>query len=199
MEKLKLMDELINVLDEIAEELSKPSKLDIANAGIGIISIILTVVVLWYNHRSIKLTQRSVRQAINLQLYEKRLEYYSQLPKDNAFKEVPLGLKIVYSDEIYNLYKETSHLCETKVQLIEEFYLVFSFVDGKIKPFWNICDEQFQKYIDHLDLCLKGCNIDKRNSLLKHKQESEKIQRELKKYTVLEDKMQNILRNSLDK
>ena len=100
------MDELINVLDEIAEELSKPSKLDIANAGIGIISIILTVVVLWYNHRSIKLTQRSVRQAINLQLYEKRLEYYSQLPKDNAFKEVPLGLKIVYSDEIYNLYKE---------------------------------------------------------------------------------------------
>ena len=50
------MDELINVLDQIAEELSKPSKLDIVNAGIGIISIILTVVVLWYNHRSVSYT-----------------------------------------------------------------------------------------------------------------------------------------------
>ena len=70
MEKWKLIDnELVQAVQRITEELSQTSGWDIAGVIIGGIGTILTIVVLWYNHKSIELTQRSIRQAIDLQLF----------------------------------------------------------------------------------------------------------------------------------
>ena len=84
-------------LIEAIRELGKTSPWDIASVVIGIIGTLLTLVVLYYNHKSIKLTQKTMQQAISLQLYEKRLELYSGLLGDNAFEKAPLELKIVFS------------------------------------------------------------------------------------------------------
>lgn len=60
---------------EAIRELGQTSCWEKASVIIGGISILLTLVVLWYNHKSIKLTQQTMRQAINLQLYEKEWNY----------------------------------------------------------------------------------------------------------------------------
>ena len=59
----------MQAVQRITEELSQTSGWDIAGVIIGGIGTILTIVVLWYNHKSIELTQRSIRQAIDLQLF----------------------------------------------------------------------------------------------------------------------------------
>ena len=106
-----------------------------------------TIAVLWYNHRSIRLAQYSVQQAINLQLYEKRLALYTDLSKSDAFKESPIELKIVYSEIIYNSHKQIVDLCNQKAELINDLYILATFTDGRVDPCWNICEAEFEKYI----------------------------------------------------
>ena len=84
--------ELVRAIQQISEELGKTSGWDIAGVVISGISVILTVAVLAYNHKAIKLTQQSVQQAVNLQLFEKRLELYNAISGDQAFYDVPLSL-----------------------------------------------------------------------------------------------------------
>lgn len=157
-----------------------------------------TVLVLWYNHRSISLTQRSVQQAINLQLYDKRLELYTALSRDDAFKEAPLEVKIVYSDIIYTLYKQISDLCNQKADLMDELYLLTAFIDGKDEPCWNVGEEQFQKYMKQLDLCIKGQDGHRKDSLIHHKNESQKVQDQIRsKYRTLESMMRMVLNDSI--
>ena len=159
-----------------------------------------TIVVLWYNHRSISLTQRSVQQAINLQLYEKRLELYTALSRNDAFKDTPLEVKIVYSDIIYSLYKKISDLCSRKASLMDELYILTSFADGRAEPCWNVGEEQFEKYLRQLDLLVKGCDACQKESLMKHKKESQDIQTEIQKsYRFLEKSMRMILNDSIGK
>ena len=159
-----------------------------------------TIVVLWYNHRSISLTQRSVQQAINLQLYEKRLELYTALSRNDAFKDTPLEVKIVYSDIIYSLYQKISDLCKQKVSLMDELYSLTTFADGRAEPCWNVGEEQFEKYLRQLDLLAKGCDARQKESLMKHKKESQDIQAEIQKsYRFLEKSMRMILNDSIGK
>lgn len=157
-----------------------------------------TVLVLWYNHRSISLTQRSVQQAINLQLYEKRLELYTALSRDDAFKQAPLEVKIVYSETIYVLYKQISDLCNQKANLMEELYLLTAFLDGKAEPCWNVGEEQFQKYMKQLELCIKGQDGHRKDSLIRHKNESQNVQDQIRsKYRTLEAMMRMVLKDSI--
>lgn len=171
---------------------------DAISAVASWVGAIGTVAVLWYNHRSISLTQRSVQQAINLQLYEKRLELYTALSKNDAFKDTPLEIKIVYSEVIYDLYKQINGLCNRKIKLMDEFYLVFSFNDGRAEPCWNIGETQFQKYIKQLDSLLKGQHKYHKNVLVEHKTEIQKIQSQIRsKYHTLEMMMRLVLDDSI--
>lgn len=63
-----------------------------------------------------------MRQAINLQLYEKRVELYSKLSQSDAFVCVPQEVKIVFSEEIYNLYSEIVSLCNEQAELLGVLY-----------------------------------------------------------------------------
>lgn len=157
-----------------------------------------TVAVLWYNHCSISLTQRSVQQAINLQLYEKRLELYTALSRDDAFKDAPLEIKIVYSEIIYDFYKQINDLCNQKANLMNELYLSHAFLEGKAELCWNVGEEQFQKYMKQLDLCIQGQNGQRKDSLIHHKNESQKVQDQIKsKYRTLEMMMRMVLNGSI--
>ena len=159
-----------------------------------------TIAVLWYNHRSIRLAQYSVQQAINLQLYEKRLALYTDLSKSDAFKESPIELKIVYSEIIYNSHKQIVDLCNQKAELINDLYILATFTDSRVDPCWNICEAEFEKYIRHLDLCIKRCDGQQKKSLMQHKIKSLEIQDKIKKkYNFLETSMRMVLNNSIGK
>lgn len=171
---------------------------DAISAVASWVGAIGTVAVLWYNHRSISLTQRSVQQAINLQLYEKRLELYTALPKNDAFKDAPLEVKIVYSEIVYAFYKQISDLCNRKVKLMDELYSLTIFTDGRAEPCWNVGKEQFQKYMKQLDLCIQRQDGQRKDSLLHHKNESQKVQDQIEsKYRTLEMLMRMVLNDSI--
>ena len=157
-----------------------------------------TILVMWYNHRSIHLAQLGVQQAVSLQLYEKRLELYTALSRDDAFKDTPLEVKIVYSEIIYELYKQISDLCNRKVKFMDELYMVFGFTDGRVEPCWNIGEEQFKKYVKQLDLCIKGQDSRHKKVWIEQKKEIQKIQAEIKKkHFTLEMWMRMALNDSI--
>lgn len=157
-----------------------------------------TVVVLWYNHKAIKLTQDSVQQAINLQLYEKRLELYSALSKDTAFEQVPMSLKIVYSEEIYNLHAEISKLCYERSRLIYVLCELRRNADLREAPCWNVCESIFQRYLKEMKTAIK-INPSREETLIKQKSEAEELhQRICHQYIELESKMKKVLEKSIN-
>lgn len=157
-----------------------------------------TVMVLWYNHRAIKLTQCSVQQAINLQLYEKRLELYSALSEDTAFEQVPMSLKIVYSEEIYNLYTEISELCHKRSRLIHLLYELRRNAALREAPCWNVCESIFQRYLEDMETTIK-LNPSRGERLIKQKTEVEELhQRICHRYVELESKMKKVLEESIN-
>lgn len=142
------MQVIVEALNTINYSLTHPTGWEIASAIISGLSCALTVVVLFYNHKSIKIAQVSVRQATNLQLYEKRLELFKHLLDDNAFQTVPLELKIVYSEEIYTLFEEISKLCHERNEKIDE-YNIFSSRTFDVS--FNVCREtvrEFERFIN---------------------------------------------------
>ena len=201
-------NELVQAIQQISDELSETSGWDIAGVIIGGISIILTIVVLWYNHKSIKLTQRSVRQAIDLQLFEKRLELYNAIADDKAFYNAPLSLKIAYTEEIYQLYSEIVELCEKRWVKIWEFAQAFDVINLENREHGNICHElygEYSKQIENKLQILKAggstqyTDDGKVFSLENHKANTDSLHEEIcKKYAQLEEQMKKILEQSIN-
>lgn len=201
-------NELVQVIQQIAEELSQTSEWDIANVVIGAIGIILTIVVLVYNHKAIKLTQRSVQQAIDLQLFEKRLELYNAIAEDNAFYSAPLSLKIAYNEEIYQLYSDIVELCEKRWVNIWEFSQLFGRFDWENQEHGNVCDELYKKYVKEveskIELRKKGYKFQRVNdrellALEKAKATTNSLQQDIcEKYCQLEEKMRKVLNWSIN-
>jgi len=193
---------------EAIRELGQTSCWEKASVIIGGISILLTLVVLWYNHKSIKLTQQTMRQAINLQLYEKRVELYNKITDDQAFSEIaPITLKIVYSEEIYRLYSEIIELCDERWDKIWEFALVFHIIGWENRGHGNVCQELYEKYTEQIDreirLRKEGnptqyVNEKQIVSLEDHKNSTDLLHKQkCEKYAQLEEKMRTILNQSM--
>lgn len=201
-------DELIQAIQQISEELSQTSGWDIASVFIGGFGIFLTIVVLWYNHKSIELTQLSIRQAINLQLFEKRLELYNAIESDTAFYNAPLSLKIAYNEEIYLLYSEIVELCEKRWAKIWEFAQVFRVIGLENREHGNVCHELYEEYSKKIENELRiqkaGASAQytddgKVISLEDHKANTDSLHEAIcEKYAQLERKMKTILNQSID-
>ena len=209
MEKWKLIDnELVQAVQRITEELSQTSGWDIAGVIIGGIGTILTIVVLWYNHKSIELTQRSIRQAIDLQLFEKRLELYNAIGDDTAFYNAPLSLKIAYNEEIYLLYSEIVELCEKRWAKIWEFAQVFRVIGLENREHGNVCHELYEEYSKQIENELRIQKMGARAqytddgtvfSLENHKANTDSLHEAISdKCAQLEEKMKTILKQSID-
>ena len=160
-----------------------------------------TVVVLWYNHKAIELTQVSVQQAINLQLYEKRLELYSALSKDTAFEQVPMSLKIVYSEEIYDLCIEISELCYKRSRFIHALYELRRNAALREAPCWNVCESKFQQYLENIEylIGMTEMGVSRKKTLIQQKAAAEELhQRICHQYIELESKMKKVLEESIN-
>lgn len=196
-----MYDNLIQSIQEISSELGKTSEWDIAGVVIGGVSAVLTILVLLHNHKAIKLTQHSVKQAVGLQLYEKRLELYSALYEDMAFERVPISLKIVYSKEIYNLYAEISKLCHERNEKISEYNMSLH------EPFdisFNVCRETMQKIEQLMNTTIQ--ELQQYETTKRQADTLKQLQHYIELYTDaimlsfyrLERKMEQILKDSLD-
>lgn len=191
-------NELVQAIQQISEELSQTSGWDIAGVIIGGIGIILTIVVLWYNHRSIELTQHSIRQAIDLQLFEKRLELYNGIAQDKAFAEAPLSLKIAYTEHIYQLYVEIVESRQKCWEAIHTFFLVFR--HENLREDKNSFKNIYQRFLEETSKLLSSNTLDKKSldGLKKIKiQADENYKEMLRKYEILETEMKLVLKQSL--
>lgn len=201
-------NELVQSVQQISEELGQTSGWDIASVIIGGIGTILTIIVLWYNHKSIELTQRSIRQAIDLQLFEKRLELYNAIGDDTAFYNAPLSLKIAYNEEIYLLYSEIAELCEKRWAKIWEFVQVFRVIGLENREHGNVCHELYAEYSKQIENELRIQKVgasaqytDDRKviSLEEYKANTDSLHETIcEKYAQLEEKMKTILSQSID-
>lgn len=167
-----------------------------------------TVAVLVYNHWTIKLTQRSVRQAIDLQMFEKRLELYNAIASDKAFYSAPLSLKIAYNEEIYHLYSDIVELCEKRWAKIWEFAQVFRLLDLENKEHGNVCHELYEEYTKQIENKIRiqkagrstqYTDDGKEISLENYKINTDSLHKAIcEKYTQLEGKMRTILNQSIN-
>ena len=181
---------------------------DAISAVAAWVGAIGTVAVLWYNHKTIELTQRSVRQAIDLQLYEKRLELYNKITDDLTFSapDPPITLRIVYSEEIYQLYSEIIELCNKRWDKILEFSLVFNIIDLEVGSHGNICQELYKKYTEEIEGQIQFRKKESPTQHTKeqiaylenHKNETNLLHKQMcEKYAQLEEKMRIILNQSM--
>lgn len=202
-----MYDELLQAIKQISEELSQTSGWDIASVVIGGISILLTIVVLVYNHISIKLTQRSVQQAVNLQMFEKRLELYNAIADDEAFYSAPLSLKIAYNEQVYHLYSDIVALCEKRWENIVDYAVHFRADSLYNKKHGNVCSELYEEYAKGMQHQIRLRDTEhltaedkkKVTALEKHKADTDLIHQEIcDKYAQLEEKMRTILEQSID-
>lgn len=193
------MQIIADALNSINYSLTHPTGWEIASVVISAISLILTVAVLIYNHKSISLAQKSIAQAVDLQLYEKRLELYKRLQDRNAFAEVPMEIKIVYSNQIYNLYLEISELCQMRGKKLIELATVDVKTDWKHESYNNVCEEVIQLIDEILNRYMKsGLLNEKKINSLKNLRNivfdyTEKIKM---KRTLLQEKMEKELKDS---
>lgn len=167
-----------------------------------------TIVVLIYNHIAIELTQKSVRQAVDLQLFEKRLELYNAIANDTAFYSVPLSIKIAYNDEIYQLYSDIVMLCEKRWMNIWEFAQVFHDISLESKEHGNVCRELYEEYTERIESEIQMrqegtpeqyTGDGKVNSLQNHKANTDSLHKAIcQKYDQLERKMRTVLNQSIN-
>lgn len=184
-------------LIEAIRELGKTSPWDIASVVIGIIGTLLTLVVLYYNHKSIKLTQKTMQQAISLQLYEKRLELYSGLLGDNAFEKAPLELKIVFSEKIYTLYAEVAALCTMQINAFYEYCLAVGYHSRYNITEYNVLDAAYNDIISNMDTAIKLLPA-KSAVIREYKKEIETIhQNIISKIEILECEMKKFIEESI--
>lgn len=194
------MQVIVDALNTIDYSLTHPTGWEIASVIISGLSCALTLVVLFYNNKSIKIAQTSIRQATNLQLYEKRLELFKCLSDDSAFKTVPVELKIVYSEEIYVLFGEISKLCHDRNEKLSEYIMLFH------RPFdtpFNICGEtmrEIERFINGRIQESQQHETTKRqaDALRKHQDAINECTKLMEnKFYMLEQKMEQILKNSI--
>lgn len=195
-------------LIEAIRELGKTSPLDIISVGIGIIGTFLTLIVLYYNHKSIQLTQKTMQQTIGLQLYEKRLELYNAITDERAFsKEVPISLKIVYTEEIYRLYSDIAELCEKRWAKMWAFAQIYNIGGWDSWGHGNVCHELYRSYDQLIE---KEIEAEKEGALPRYTKDGKVFSLEnnkanvdslhdeiCKKYAELEEKMRTILNQSM--
>lgn len=184
-------------LIEAIRELGETSWLDILSVAISGISAILTIIVLWYNHRSIQLTQKTIQQATNLQLYEKRMELYSGLLGDNAFEKAPLELKIVFSEKIYTLYAEVVALCNMQINAFSEYCFVLKYHSRYDITEHNVSDDAYKDIISNMDKAIKLFPV-KSAAIREHKKAIETIhQNIISKIEILECEMKKFIDESI--
>lgn len=167
-----------------------------------------TVAVLIYNHIAIELTQKSVRQAVDLQLFEKRVALYNAITDDRAFYNAPLSLKIVYNEEIYQLYSDIVELCEKRWAKIWEFAQAFRVYGWEKRGHGNVCHELYGLYTKQIETEIQNQNADmhkhytndgKAFHLESNLENATHLHKEIcKKYAQLEEKMRTILEQSID-
>lgn len=200
------------VMGSYGWRLTYPSELEINWDAISAVAAwagaIGTVAVLVYNHKAINLTQRSIQQAIDLQLFEKRLELYNAIGDDTAFYNAPLSLKIAYNDEIYLLYSEIVELCEKRWRKIWEFAELFRVIGLQNREHGNVCHELYKEYSKQIENELRirkaGAPVQDTDdgkviSLENHKADTDLLYEAIcKKYAQLEEKMKTTLNQSID-
>lgn len=167
-----------------------------------------TIAVLVYNHIAIELTQKSVRQAVDLQLFEKRLELYNAIKEDTAFYNAPLSLKIAYNEEIYLLYSEIVELCKKRWEQIGEFALVFHVINLENREHGNVCHGLYEEYTKQIESRIrtmqKGVPTrcaakDKVDPLQNSKANTDSLHKSIcQKFDQLEEKMRTILNQSIN-
>ncbi len=101
---------MIDAINSINYTLNHPTRWEIASVIISALSLLFTIIIIFYNYKSIKTANKSIQQSMDLHLYEKRLKLLNDIQTIDAFKAVPIEIKMVYSENIYILYSEIATL-----------------------------------------------------------------------------------------
>lgn len=100
MEKLTSMEsELVQAIQEIAQELNQTTCFDVLSLIISFISAIATVSVLWYNHKTIKLAKENMQHSQDLAFYEKMLVVANNIAQED-YSNTDIEIKLLFGKDV---------------------------------------------------------------------------------------------------
>jgi|GEM_PF-4365794 len=94
----------VEALESISKSLASTSGWEIAGIIIGGAGLLSTAAVLFFNYKSIVLSETGIRKSVDIQLYEKRRDILSKVMEDR-FSDVKLDVSLLFSDSVFNSIK----------------------------------------------------------------------------------------------
>lgn len=91
--------ELVQAIQEIAQELNQTTCFDILSLIISFISAIVTVSVLWYNHKTIKLAKENMQHSQDLAFYEKMLVVANNIAQED-YSNTDIEIKLLFGKDV---------------------------------------------------------------------------------------------------
>ncbi|MEE0548313.1 MAG: hypothetical protein UC390_11360 [Peptococcaceae bacterium] len=91
--------ELVQAIQEIAQELNQTTCFDILSLIISFISAIATVSVLWYNHKTIKLAKENMQHSQDLAFYEKMLVVANNIAQED-YSNTDIEIKLLFGKDV---------------------------------------------------------------------------------------------------
>lgn len=192
-----MYSEMVQAFEQIAHGVNTTSAWEIASVLLSGISVLLTLIVIVYNYKSIKLSQKSIKQSINLQLYDKRQELFDQIFEDNAFKRAPESIKILFSESIYQDYCEIVKLCKIRNKYIFPLSALVYEKHNFNKCYYNVCEADMSYLINLVKEELKKIK-ENHSPNIEYINYIESYTEQIKdKHDKLEKQMEKFLRESL--
>lgn len=91
--------ELVQAIQEIAQELNQTTCFDVLSLIISFISAIATVSVLWYNHKTIKLAKENMQHSQDLAFYEKMLVVANNIAQED-YSNTDIEIKLLFGKDV---------------------------------------------------------------------------------------------------
>ena len=91
--------ELVQAIQEIAQELNQNTCFDVLSLIISLISAIATVSVLWYNHKTIKLAKENMQHSQDVAFYEKMLVVANNIAQED-YSNTDIEIKLLFGKNV---------------------------------------------------------------------------------------------------
>lgn len=122
--------ELVQAIQEIAQELNQTTCFDILSLIISFISAIATVSVLWYNHKTIKLAKENMQHSQDLAFYEKMLVVANNIAQED-YSNTDIEIKLLFGKDVLESIQKIRPLVNKK-----------KYIDVDIKKYNELLCEQ---------------------------------------------------------
>ena len=165
-----MISELVQAVGKFIQSLDTNELFDLWSIILSAISTLVAILVLCYNHKAIKLTQKGMQQTLNLVFYEKMLSVANNIEKGD-FSNTDIEIKLLFGDTV-----------------LQNIHHIIKLNEDNINQ-----EREIDKYLDLFNRQQEAEEYNNLNTLLT--EETEVLEEHVKRFQEL-DKRLNVLYSS---